>query len=202
MKGEDELQTVWPQVDGQTMGQGVWQNTIAAADVALEEASRIQRGVQHNMRLQQEVRALREELRKAHGELDRYRGMHARVVVGMRQLEEDNAGEMSRLRAESEMLMVRHRVYKLLSEHYALTRCASILPRLPSTATGCCSTSCFSDARARRFPGSARRISLSCCCKRSRLSSLRGGARAQDHQRQHAAHHAPESRPHAGQRHA
>lgn len=121
MKGEEEVQIVWPQVDGQTMGQGVWQNTIAAADVALEEASRIQRGVQHNMRLQQEVRALREELRKAHGELDRYRGMHARVVVGMRQLEEDNTGEISRLRAESEMLMVRHRVYKLLSEHYALT---------------------------------------------------------------------------------
>ncbi|MBB1635426.1 MULTISPECIES: hypothetical protein [Cupriavidus] len=121
MKGEDEVQTVWPQVDGQTTGQGLWQNTIAAADVALEEASRIQRGVQHNLKLQQEVRALREELRKAHGELDRYRGMHARVVVGMRQLEEDNAGEISRLRAESEMLMVRHRVYKLLSEHYALT---------------------------------------------------------------------------------
>ncbi|MGO4325470.1 hypothetical protein AB4Z48_06570 [Cupriavidus sp. 2TAF22] len=121
MKGDDELQTVWPQVDGALAGQGVWQNTIAAADVALEEASRIQRGVQHNLRLQQEVRALREELRKAHGELDRYRGMHARVVVGMRQLEEDNAGEVSRLRAESEMLMVRHRVYKLLAEHYALT---------------------------------------------------------------------------------
>lgn len=77
--------------------------------------------MQHNLRLQQEVRALREELRKAHAELDRYRGMHARVVVGMRQLEEDNAGEVSRLRAESEMLMVRHRVYKLLAEHYALT---------------------------------------------------------------------------------
>ncbi|WP_454731932.1 MULTISPECIES: hypothetical protein [Cupriavidus] len=121
MKGDEELQTVWPQGDGVAAGPAVWQNTIAAADVALEEASRIQRGVQHNLRLQQEVRALREELRKAHAELDRYRGMHARVVVGMRQLEEDNAGEVSRLRAESEMLMVRHRVYKLLAEHYALT---------------------------------------------------------------------------------
>ncbi|WP_454722130.1 MULTISPECIES: hypothetical protein [Cupriavidus] len=121
MKGDEELQTVWPQGDAVPAGPAVWQNTIAAADVALEEASRIQRGVQHNLRLQQEVRALREELRKAHAELDRYRGMHARVVVGMRQLEEDNAGEVSRLRAESEMLMVRHRVYKLLAEHYALT---------------------------------------------------------------------------------
>lgn len=121
MNGDGDVPTVWPQVEGNTTGLGVWQNTIAAADVALEEASRIQRGVQHNLKLQQEVRALREELRKAHGELDRYRGMHARVVVGMRQLEEENAGEISRLRAESEMLMVRHRVYKLLSEHYALT---------------------------------------------------------------------------------
>ncbi|KDP85342.1 hypothetical protein ACU4GI_38630 [Cupriavidus basilensis] len=121
MNGEDEVQTVWPKVEDHATGQGVWRNTIAAADVALEEASRIQRGVQHNLKLQQEVRALREELRKAHGELDRYRGMHARVVVGMRQLEEDNGAEISRLRAESEMLMVRHRVYKLLAEHYALT---------------------------------------------------------------------------------
>ncbi|KJK22153.1 hypothetical protein UB46_23920 [Burkholderiaceae bacterium 16] len=121
MNGEGEVQTVWPQAEGHTTGQGVWRNTIAAADVALEEASRIQRGVQHNLKLQQEVRALREELCKAHGELDRYRGMHARVVVGMRQLEEENGAEISRLRAESEMLMVRHRVYKLLAEHYALT---------------------------------------------------------------------------------
>jgi hypothetical protein len=121
MNGEGEVHSAWPQVEGHTTGLGVWQNTIAAADVALEEASRIHRGVQHNLKLQQEVRALREELHKAHGELDRYRGMHARVVLSMRQFEEENAGEISRLRAENDMLMVRHRVYKLLSEHYALT---------------------------------------------------------------------------------
>ncbi|NOV25355.1 hypothetical protein E5S69_17770 [Cupriavidus necator] len=96
-----------------------WQDTIAAADQALEEAARIQRGVQHNLRLMQEVRALREELRKAHAEADRYRGMHARVVVGMRQLEEEHTGAISRLHADNEMLVVRHRVYRLLAEHYA-----------------------------------------------------------------------------------
>ncbi|MNX98003.1 hypothetical protein D3C86_1303880 [compost metagenome] len=68
----------------------------------------------------QEVRALRDELHKAHAEVDRYRGMHARVVVGMRQLEEDNNAEIARLRADNEILHVRHRVYKLLAEHYAL----------------------------------------------------------------------------------
>ncbi|MBF6986888.1 MULTISPECIES: hypothetical protein [Cupriavidus] len=96
-----------------------WQDTIAAADHALEEATRIQRGVQHNLKLMQEVRSLREELRKAHAEIDRYRGMHARVVVGMRQLEDDHTGTMSRFKAENEMLLVRHRVYKLMAEHYA-----------------------------------------------------------------------------------
>ncbi|SPA17300.1 conserved hypothetical protein [Cupriavidus taiwanensis] len=96
-----------------------WQDTIAAADHALEEAARIQRGVQHNLKLMQEVRALREELRKAHAEIDRYRGMHARVVVGMRQLEEQHTSAISRLHADNEILRVRHRVYRLLAEHYA-----------------------------------------------------------------------------------
>lgn len=96
-----------------------WQDTIAAADQALEEATRIQRGVQHNLKLLQEVRSLREELRKAHAEIDRYRGMHARVVVGMRQLEDDHTAARSRLEVENEMLLVRHRVYKLMAEHYA-----------------------------------------------------------------------------------
>jgi len=116
--------TAWPTlplvVGEEPDESGIWQNTIAAADYALEEASRIQRGVQSNLKLMQEVRALREELRKAHAEIDRYRGMHARVVVGMRQLEDDNAGQLSRLQTENEMLLVRHRVYKLLAEHYAM----------------------------------------------------------------------------------
>ncbi|CAG9176374.1 hypothetical protein [Cupriavidus pampae] len=100
-------------------GDGIWQNTIAAADHALEEANRIQRGVQQNLKLMQEMRNLREELRKAHAEVDRYRGMHARVVVSMRQIEEERDAELARLQADNEMLLVRHRVYKLLAEHYA-----------------------------------------------------------------------------------
>jgi len=129
MKHEPDAGTAWPTTrlgdlqgeseSGREPGEGVWQNTIAAADHALEEASRIQRGVQHNLKLMQEVRSLRDELRRAHAEIDRFRGMHARVVVSMRQLEDDHSADMSRLQAENEMLLVRHRVYKLLSEHYA-----------------------------------------------------------------------------------
>jgi len=99
----------------------VWQDTIAAADQALEEATRIQRGVQHNLKLMQEVRNLREELRQAQAELDRYRGMHARAVAGMRQIEGDSASEHSRMQAELDQMAIRHRVHKLLGEHYALT---------------------------------------------------------------------------------
>jgi len=100
---------------------GVWQDTIAVADQALEEATRIQRGVQHNLKLMQEVRNLRDELRRVQAELDRYRGMHARAVAGMRQIEGDSANEQSRLQGELDQLAIRHRVHKLLGEHYALT---------------------------------------------------------------------------------
>jgi hypothetical protein len=132
MKHDIDTATAWPKphfadIEGapdtlppHDATDGVWQNTIAAADHALEEANRIQRGVQQHLKLMQEVRALRDELHKAHAEVDRYRGMHARVVVGMRQLEEDNNAEIARLRADNEILQVRHRVYKLLAEHYAL----------------------------------------------------------------------------------
>jgi len=130
MKNDLDAATAWPvisrsaDVEGTSdhraeAASGIWQNTIAAADHALEEASRIQRGVQQNLKLMQEVRVLREDLRRAHSEIDRYRGMHARVVVGMRQLEEEHAADMTRLQADNEMLLVRHRVYKLLAEHYS-----------------------------------------------------------------------------------
>ncbi|WP_454763368.1 hypothetical protein [Cupriavidus campinensis] len=132
MKKDLDAEAAWPKprladVEGAAdtlppddTAEGVWQNTIAAADHALEEASRIQRGVQQHLKLMQEVRALREELHKAHAEIDRFRGMHARVVVGMRQMEEDTNAEIAGLRAEHEILLVRHRVYKLLAEHYAM----------------------------------------------------------------------------------
>lgn len=132
MKTDPDAAAAWPaeqfadvvgasdSVPRDAADEGVWQNTIAAADHALEEASRIQRGVQQNLKLMQEVRALRDELRRAHTEIDRYRGMHARVVVSMRQLEEEHGAEMARLQADYEMLLVRHRVYKLLAEHYAM----------------------------------------------------------------------------------
>lgn len=100
---------------------GTWEDTIAVADQALEEAARIQRGVQQTLKLQAELRSLREELDKAHAELDRYRGMHARVVRSMRKLEAAHASALSQLEADAERMRVRHRVYRLLAEHYALT---------------------------------------------------------------------------------
>jgi len=109
--------TVWPDANAH----GAWENTIAAADQALEEAARIQRNVQQTLKLQAELRSLREELAKAHAELDRYRGMHARVVLAMRQMEEEHASAATQLQADAELLRVRHRVYRLLAEHYALT---------------------------------------------------------------------------------
>lgn len=132
MRNDIDAATIWPDSravgvdgvqgdgsEGGEGGEGIWQNTIAAADHALEEAHRIQRGVQQNLKLMQEMRNLREELRKAHAEIDRYRGMHARVVVSMRQIEEERDAEIARLQSDNEMLLVRHRVYKLLAEHYA-----------------------------------------------------------------------------------
>ncbi len=101
-----------------------WQNTIAAADHALEEANRIQRGVQQHLKLMQEDVRCATNSTSAHAEVDRYRGMHARLVVGMRQLEDDNNAEIARLRADNEILQVRHRVCKLLAEHYAAGRAA------------------------------------------------------------------------------
>lgn len=125
MNSDIDAQTVWPSSmragGGGAAGQGGLENPIAAADHALEEASRIQRSVRHNLKLMEEVRTLREQLRRAQDELDRYRGMHARVVVGMRRMEEGSAGELGKLQAENEALLARHRVYKLLAEHYAIT---------------------------------------------------------------------------------
>lgn len=124
MKSDSDDQTVWPSLmrtAGEASGQGRPENPIAAADHALEEASRIQRSVRHNLKLMEEVRTLREQLRRAQDELDRYRGMHARVVVGMRRMEEGSADELGKLQAENDALLVRHRVHKLLAEHYAIT---------------------------------------------------------------------------------
>jgi hypothetical protein len=113
----------WADTAGDPGGEteGVWQTTIAVADQALEEANRIHRGVQQNLKLMQEVRGLRDELRRAQAELDRYRGMYARAVAGMRQIEGDSVSEQARVQSEYDLLHVRHRVHKLLGEHYAMT---------------------------------------------------------------------------------
>lgn len=120
MKNNNEPRTAWPHLQSldQCMG---WKDTIAAADLALGEATRIQHGVRANLKLHQQVRELKEELRKAYADLDRYRHTHARAVTNLRQLENENADQGSRLEAKIENLQLRHRVYKLMTEHYART---------------------------------------------------------------------------------
>lgn len=100
--------------------QVVWTNSIMAADRALEEAVTIQRGVERSLKLQQEVDALRDELKLAKNELRCHKDMHARAASSLRQLESHHALETARLRAEIDSWQVRHRVYKALAEHYGL----------------------------------------------------------------------------------
>ncbi|MGX6568978.1 hypothetical protein [Cupriavidus necator] len=108
----------WGQITPNGRG---WQDTIAAADIALGEATRIQRGVRDNLKLHQQLRELKTELRKAHAELDRYRQSHARAVKNLRQCERESDKQVSRLQEQVHNLRLRHRVYKLMTEHYALT---------------------------------------------------------------------------------
>ncbi|MFJ1260300.1 hypothetical protein [Cupriavidus sp. CuC1] len=119
MNDNIESPAVW-QVDGENRQSTGWRDSIITADQAPGEATRIQDGIQCSLKLQREVRALREELKKAQADALRYQGLHARVVAATRQLENDHAAETHRLRAEIGQFLVRHRVYKVLSEHYAL----------------------------------------------------------------------------------
>ncbi len=119
MKNNNEPRTTWPLLQGpECTG---WQDTIAAADIALGEATRIQRGVRDNLKLHQQVRELKEQLRKAHADLSRYRQTHARAVTNLRQYERESGSQISKLEAEIESLLLRHRIYKLMTEHYGLT---------------------------------------------------------------------------------
>lgn len=64
-----------------------WQNTIAVTGLALEEATRIPHSVRDNLKRHQLVRELKEGLRTARSDLDRYRHMHACAVTNLRQFE-------------------------------------------------------------------------------------------------------------------
>ncbi|QBY55518.1 hypothetical protein [Cupriavidus oxalaticus] len=87
----------------------------------LGEATRIQKGVRDSLKLHQQVRELKEELRKAYSELDRYRQTHARAVTNVRQFERETTAQASMQQAQIESLLLRYRIYKLMTEHYALT---------------------------------------------------------------------------------
>lgn len=110
---------MWPPLHDQVEYTG-WQDTIAAADLAIGEATRIQRGVQDNLKLHQQVRQLREELEKAYADLARYCQTHARAVTNLRQLERETTTQISTLQAQADSLLLRHRIYKLMTDHYAL----------------------------------------------------------------------------------
>ncbi|KWR81113.1 hypothetical protein [Cupriavidus sp. IDO] len=119
MNGDKELPAA-KSMRGNPGSEVVWTNSIVAADQALEEAVTIQRRVQRNLKLQQEVDALCEELRQVQAELHSQRGMHVSAVSSLRQLEKRHAEETARLREEVDLWQVRHRIYKVLAEHYAL----------------------------------------------------------------------------------
>ncbi|RJG08878.1 hypothetical protein D3879_23820 [Pseudomonas cavernicola] len=65
---------------------------------SLGEATRIHKGVRDNLKLHQQVRQLRDELRKAYSELNRYRQTHARAVTNLRQFERETTAQTSTLR--------------------------------------------------------------------------------------------------------
>lgn len=102
----------------------VLQDTIAAADLALQKATRIQGGVQDNLALHQQVSSLQEELRHTRDEAERYRDMHAKMVkmvLEMQARETRHAAQFRVLQAENENLLIRRRIYKLLAEYYGFS---------------------------------------------------------------------------------
>lgn len=98
-----------------------WQDTIAAADKSLEAASQIQRSVQQNLDLMAEARRLKEELRVARVDLERYRALHTDAVASMQHQEARASGDLGRLKVEQDRLLLQHRADKLLSEYFALS---------------------------------------------------------------------------------
>ncbi len=109
------------------------------------------------LKLQQKIRALRDELHHAEAERDVYRELHARTVDELHQAVDRSPAEMKRLRAETETLQIRHRSYKLLVQHYMRAASRSIPPYSPNSAAACSSTSCSSAAGAFRSRRSRRR---------------------------------------------
>ena len=97
---------------------GIWKSTMAAASQALGAARSVQQAMAQTLKLQQKIRALRDELHHAEAERDVYRELHARTVDELHQAVDRSPAEMKRLRIETETLQIRHRAYKLLVQHY------------------------------------------------------------------------------------
>ncbi|CAG2138380.1 hypothetical protein LMG26411_01550 [Cupriavidus numazuensis] len=107
----------WPQ-ESDTAERGIWKSTMAAASQALGAARNVQQAMAQTLKLQQKIRALRDELHHAEAERDVYRELHQRTVDELHQAVDRSPAEMKRLRAEAETLQIRHRAYKLLVQHY------------------------------------------------------------------------------------
>ncbi|CAG2152292.1 hypothetical protein LMG19282_04158 [Cupriavidus campinensis] len=112
---------VWPpELDtGAGTDRGLWKSTMAAASQALEAAKGMQAAVGQTLKLQHKIMALRDELHRAEAERDLYRDLHARTLDELNHTLDLSPAEWQRLRAENETLLIRHRAYKLLVQHYA-----------------------------------------------------------------------------------
>ena len=109
----------WPSELDAAADRGLWKSTVAAASQALEAAKGMQAAVGQTLKLQHKITALRDELHRVEAERDMYRDMHARTVDELNHTLDLSPAEWQRLRADTEMLQIRHRAYKLLVQHYA-----------------------------------------------------------------------------------
>jgi len=109
----------WPSELDAGADRGLWKSTVAAANQALEAAKGMQAAVSQSLKLQRKITALRDELHRAEAERDLYRDLHSRTVDELNHTLDLSPAEWQRLRAENEMLQIRHRAYKLLVQHYA-----------------------------------------------------------------------------------
>jgi len=110
----------WPP-ESESGERGIWKSTMAAASQALGAARNMKQAVTQTLKLQHKIRALRDELHQAEAERDVYRELHARTVDELHQAVDRSPAEVKRLRTENEALLIRHRAYKLLVQHYVRT---------------------------------------------------------------------------------
>jgi len=80
-----------------------------------------QQAVNENLKLQQKIRTMRDELHRVEAERDIYRDLQALTFGEFQHAIDTSPAEWKRLRAEARALQIRRCAYKLLVEHYART---------------------------------------------------------------------------------